>query len=85
MLSLSQQHERNIEERDNKIRAIAKSFDIQGYESGPLDREKILRFISQLDDLKRKRDNELDAIKVRATSTPERNNIFKPGCCSVRG
>ena len=53
-----------MEERDAKIRQISQSFEIEGYGSGALDRERILRFIAELDDLKKRHDHELENIKV---------------------
>ncbi|PAV16910.1 dna repair rad50 [Pyrrhoderma noxium] len=67
-------HEHDIEERDKEVHKIAQQFGFKGFESTPFDREKLVSFRAQLDELVNKSSRELERLQSEAAS---KNNEFK--------
>ncbi|KAL0961152.1 hypothetical protein HGRIS_006124 [Hohenbuehelia grisea] len=67
-----------IADREELICTIAKQHDIRGFDSRPLEREKVVEFVSKLSDLQRKQKSQLEKlqsdIRVR---TEEYNNSLR--------
>lgn len=58
------QHEKDIAERDTEILRISDAHHIRGYESLPLERQKIISFLALLEDMQKKAAGELERLQV---------------------
>ncbi|KAI5117920.1 hypothetical protein M0805_001999 [Coniferiporia weirii] len=67
-------HERDIEERDKEIRRIAEQFHMRGFERLPLERDQIITFRSQLDDMMKESIIDLEKLQSEAS---DKHNEFK--------
>lgn len=54
-----------LREREETIRELGAKHQLLGYDHSPLEREKIIDFITRLTDLQRTQNNETDALQVR--------------------
>ncbi len=53
-----------MEEREQLIHEISGKYDIKGFGHSPLEREKVVEFISRLGDVQRKQRAELERLQV---------------------
>lgn len=61
-------HDRRISEREELIRDISDKNNIKGYNHTPLEREKVVEFISRLGDLQRRQRSEFDKLQTGRNS-----------------
>lgn len=54
-----------ISEREQLISEISTQYNIKGYDYAPLERDKIIEFISRLNELQRKQRLEFEKLQVR--------------------
>jgi DNA repair protein RAD50 len=62
---MGQAQEQRIADREALIREISGKHNIKGYDHSPLEREKVIEFISRLDGLQRRQNVELEKLQVR--------------------
>ncbi|KAH8114569.1 AAA domain-containing protein [Phellopilus nigrolimitatus] len=67
-------HEKDIEDRDREIQRIAEQFHFKGFDRLPLERERIIAFKTQLDDMMKRSFGELEKLQGEAAA---KNNEFK--------
>ena len=60
----TQAQSRRIEERETLIRSIGTKHHLKGYDHSPLEREKVVEFISRLGDLQRLQNAETERLQV---------------------
>lgn len=60
-----QAQERRIADREELIREIGVKHGIKGYDYSPLEREKVVEFISRLGDVQRRQRAEFESAQVR--------------------
>lgn len=61
---ISQIYERNLREREARIREVAKSHNFSGYDYSPLEDHKVEEFMDQLHELVRKAEMDLKRIQA---------------------
>ncbi|KAG2749419.1 hypothetical protein P692DRAFT_20469301 [Suillus brevipes Sb2] len=61
-------HDRRISEREELIREISDKNNIKGYNHTPLEREKVVEFVSRLGDLQRRQRSEFDKLQTGRNS-----------------
>ncbi|KAG1844659.1 P-loop containing nucleoside triphosphate hydrolase protein [Suillus subalutaceus] len=61
-------HDRRISEREELIRDISDKNNIKGYNHTPLEREKVVEFLSRLGDLQRRQRSEFDKLQTGRNS-----------------
>lgn len=61
-------HDRRISEREELIRDISDKNNIKGYNHTPLEREKVVEFVSRLGDLQRRQRSEFDKLQTGRNS-----------------
>ncbi|KAG2155166.1 P-loop containing nucleoside triphosphate hydrolase protein [Suillus bovinus] len=61
-------HDRRISEREELIREISNKHNIKGYNHTPLEREKVVEFVSRLGDLQRRQRSEFDKLQTGRNS-----------------
>lgn len=61
-------HDRRISEREELIREISDKNNIKGYNHTPLEREKVVEFVSRLGDLQRRQRSEFDKLQTERNS-----------------
>jgi DNA repair protein RAD50 len=66
---------RRIEERETLIRSIGAKHHLKGYDHSPLEREKVIEFISRLGDLQRRQNAETERLQVSFLYIPRLNGI----------
>ena len=59
-----QTYERNLQERESKIREIARTHDFSGYDHSPLEDSKAAEFVDKLHELIRRAEGNLRRVKV---------------------
>ncbi|KAE9395078.1 hypothetical protein BT96DRAFT_163110 [Gymnopus androsaceus JB14] len=69
--------QQRLKDREQLIRDIGAKFGIGNFGQEPLDGPTVLEFISRLDDLKRKQNNELEALQMERKSN-RRNTMQSP-------
>ncbi|KAI0702294.1 hypothetical protein BC835DRAFT_1404375 [Cytidiella melzeri] len=67
-------HEEVLREREEAIRELSTKHQLMGYDYSPLEREKIIEFITRLTDLQRAQNNETDALQSEQKSKSETYN-----------
>ena len=65
----TQAQSRRIEESEALIRSIGAKYHLKGYDYSPLEREKVVEFISRFDDLRRRHNAETESLQVRSNYT----------------
>ena len=65
MLICIQAHEEVLREREETIRELSAKHHLLGYDHSPLEREKIIEFITRLTDLQRTQNSETDTLQVK--------------------
>lgn len=60
-----QAHDRRIGEREELIREISDKHNIKGYNHSPLERDKVVEFVSRVGDLQRRQRSEYEKLQVR--------------------
>lgn len=68
MLTIVQHQEERIQTREVLIREISTRQNIRGYEHSPLERDKVLEFITRLTDLQDKQTRHLENLQVSSAS-----------------
>ncbi|KAG5221328.1 DNA repair protein [Salix suchowensis] len=58
-----------ISEREEQIREISKQHGISGFDSSPLEREKVLEFISKLNDIQRRQRTQFEKLQAERQSS----------------
>ncbi|KAG1739598.1 hypothetical protein EDB19DRAFT_1828817 [Suillus lakei] len=61
-------HDRRISEREELIRDISDKNNIKGYNHSPLEREKVVEFVSRLGDLQRRQRSEYEKLQTGRNS-----------------
>jgi len=61
----AQAQSRRIEERETLIRSIGTKHHLKGYDHSPLEREKVVEFISRLGELQRQQNADTEQLQVR--------------------
>ena len=64
--TISQAQQHRIEEREAYIRELSSKHHMMGYEHSPLEREKVVEFISRVTDLKNRQNTETERLQVLA-------------------
>lgn len=57
-------HEVNLEEREKRIRELSIKYNMSGFDHTPLEREKVVEFISRLSELQSRQNAETDRVTV---------------------
>ncbi|KAL4258232.1 P-loop containing nucleoside triphosphate hydrolase [Pleurotus pulmonarius] len=63
-----------ISEREEQIREISKQHGISGFDSSPLEREKVLEFISKLNDIQRRQRTQFEKLQAESQARTEEYN-----------
>ncbi|KAI0917273.1 hypothetical protein AcW2_007450 [Taiwanofungus camphoratus] len=66
--------EQLISDREEMIREIGAKYEIKGYDHSPLEREKVLEFITRLGELRRRQNLETDELRDEIKSRSEEYN-----------
>ena len=61
---------RRIEERETLIRSIGTKHNLKGFDHSPLEREKVIEFVSRLSDLQRRQNVENERLQVSSHLYP---------------
>ncbi|KAI0345847.1 hypothetical protein BDW22DRAFT_1353452 [Trametopsis cervina] len=61
-------HEAVLRDREETIRELSTKHHLKGYDHSPLEREKIIEFITRLTDLQRNQNNETDSLQSEQKS-----------------
>ena len=64
----SQAQEQRITEREGFIRDLSTKHRMKGYEQFPLEREKVVEFISELGDKRNRQNTETENLQVRLST-----------------
>ncbi|OAX38147.1 hypothetical protein K503DRAFT_770797 [Rhizopogon vinicolor AM-OR11-026] len=67
-------HDRRIAEREELIREISDKYNIKGYSYSPLEREKVVEFVSRVGDLQRRQRSEYEKLQTGRTSRNDEHN-----------
>lgn len=73
-LTICQQQEERISDREKLISEISTQHNIKGYNHTPLEREKVIDFISRLNELQRKQRMEFEKLQVIRSETILQNH-----------
>ncbi|KAF9783547.1 AAA domain-containing protein [Thelephora terrestris] len=66
---------RRIEERETLIRSIGAKHHLKGYDHSPLEREKVLEFLSRLGDLQRSQNAETERLQTESRARMDEYNV----------
>ncbi|CCM03496.1 uncharacterized protein FIBRA_05630 [Fibroporia radiculosa] len=67
-------HKQLIEDREATIKQICAKYQIQGFDQTPLERDKVLEFITKLEDLRRRQNTETDKLQDEHNAKSEEYN-----------
>lgn len=57
-------HQTVLEEREGLIRELSVKYQMKGFDHSPLEREKVLDFISRLTELQQRQNQETERLQV---------------------
>lgn len=72
-----------MEEREKLIRELSARYDMKGFDHSPLEREKVVEFISRLTDSQKRQNAETDRLQVSAL-TPRSPTVEPDSTCAER-
>jgi DNA repair protein RAD50 len=67
-----QAQKQRISDREQLIRDVSEKYGIKGFSQLPLEREKVVQFLTKLNDVQRRQAAVLEKLQVGVTS-PEKN------------
>ncbi|KAF9643243.1 hypothetical protein BDM02DRAFT_1548809 [Thelephora ganbajun] len=67
---------RRIEERETLIRSIGTKHHLKGYDHSPLEKEKVVEFISRLGDLQRRQNAETERLQTESRTRMDEYNVM---------
>ncbi|KAF9013278.1 hypothetical protein BDQ17DRAFT_1386857 [Cyathus striatus] len=74
LLAEAEAHKQQMAERESMIREIGEKHGIKGYNISPLDRNKVIEFMSRLGDVQRKQRTELENLQNELRAKTEEYN-----------